>query len=50
MNENQKIIVDACCHVKDSHIKGRLGSGKSACGVLIIDCDGNEYEFSKILR
>ena len=49
MSENQKIIVDACCHVKDAHLKGRCGSGKSACGVLIVDCNGSEFEFSKYL-
>jgi ribonuclease HI len=44
-----KIIVDACCHVEKAHIKGRTGRGKAACGVLVIDEKGNEYEFSKYL-
>jgi len=49
MSENQKIIVDACCHVKDAHIKGRPIIGKSACGVIIINSNGEEFEFSKYL-
>lgn len=44
-----KIIADACCHVPNAHVRGRSGVGKSACGVLIIDDKGNEYEFSKYL-
>lgn len=49
MNEDQRIIVDACCHTPNAHIKGRDGFGKCACGVLIIDGKGNESEFSKYL-
>jgi len=45
----QKIYVDAYCIVKNAHIKGRVGYGKSACGVLILDVYGNEYEFTKYL-
>lgn len=44
-----KIITDACCHKPNSNIKGSCGSGKAACGVLIIDEFGNENEFSKYL-
>jgi len=44
-----KIVVDACCHIPEAHIKGRAGRGKAACGVLIIDEEGNEQEFSKYL-
>jgi len=49
MSNMQKIIVDACCHVQSAHIKGRGGIGKSAFGVLILDGNGNEHEFSKYL-
>ncbi len=49
MSNPHQIIVDACCHIPDAHIKGRIGSGKSACGVLIIDNKGQEYEFSGYL-
>ena len=34
---------------KRRHIKGRVGFGKSACGVLIIDSDGKELECAKYL-
>lgn len=44
-----KIIIDACCIVSSAHLKGRPGRGKAACGVLIIDEKGNEYEFKKYL-
>lgn len=44
-----KIIVDACCHIQNANILGRLGKGKSACGVLIIDHQGREYEISRYL-
>lgn len=44
-----KIIVDACCHVPDAHLKGRAIRGNSACGVLIINEYGDEKEFSKFL-
>jgi len=44
-----KIIIDACCHIKNAHIKGRSGKGKAACGVLIIDERDNEFKFSKYL-
>lgn len=49
MDNIPKIIVDACCVVKDAHLKGRAGKGKCACGVLIIDEHGIEHEFSKYL-
>ncbi|MBU2590968.1 MAG: ribonuclease HI family protein [Nitrospinota bacterium] len=44
-----KIVSDACCHINNAHIKGRVGYGSSACGALIIDDQGNEHEFSKYL-
>jgi len=44
-----KIIVDACCHIQNAHLKGRTGKGKAACGVLIIDNSGNEFEYSAYL-
>ena len=44
-----KVIVDACCHIPNAHIKGRAGKGKAACGVLVIDQSGQEHEFSKYL-
>ncbi|MCJ7740568.1 ribonuclease HI family protein [Candidatus Microgenomates bacterium] len=44
-----KVIVDACCHIPNAHILGRIGKGKAACGVLVIDHSGQEYEFSKYL-
>ena len=44
-----KIIIDSCCYIEKAHIKGRAGKGKAACGVLVIDERGNEYEFSKYL-
>jgi ribonuclease HI len=44
-----KIIVDACCHIPNAHLKGRAMRGKSACGILVIDEKGIEYEFSKYL-
>jgi len=49
MSDCSKIYVDARCHIANAHLKGRSGYGKSACGVLIIDTNGNEYEFSKYL-
>jgi ribonuclease HI len=49
MSECSRIIVDACCHIPDSHLKNRIGYGKSACGVLIIDTKNMEYEHSKYL-
>lgn len=44
-----KIVVDACCHVPNAHITGRTGKGECACGVLIIDQNGTEHEFTKYL-
>ena len=35
-----KIITDACCHIPNAHIRGRVGRGFSACGVLILDVQG----------
>ncbi len=49
MSDCSRIYVDACCHIADAHLKNRVGYGKSACGVLIIDIRTNEYEFSKYL-
>ena len=49
MSDCSRICVDACCHISDAHLKNRIGYGKSACGVLIIDANGIEYEFSKYL-
>jgi ribonuclease HI len=44
-----KIVADACCHIQNAHIRGRSRRGKSACGVLVIDERGNEYEFKRYL-
>lgn len=44
-----KVVVDACCHIPNAHIQGRAGKGKAACGVLIIDHNGQEHGFSKYL-
>lgn len=44
-----KIVIDACCHVPNAHIKGRAIKGNSACGVLIINEYGDEKEYSKFL-
>ena len=44
-----KIYVDACCQIEDAHLKGRVGRGKAACGVLIIDNSGNEFEYTSYL-
>jgi len=44
-----KIIVDACVKVPDAHKKGRLGKGKAACGVIIVDEKGEETTFKKYL-
>jgi ribonuclease HI len=49
MSDCSKIYVDACCRIPNAHLKDRIGFGKSACGVLIIDDKNNEYEFSKYL-
>ena len=49
MSNCSKIIVDACCHIPNAHLKDRIGFGKSACGVLIIDDKNNEHECSKYL-
>ena len=42
MENSSKIIVDACCKIPNAHLSGRQGKGKSACGVLVIDEQGNE--------
>lgn len=44
-----KIIVDARCVVKNAHIRGRAGKGNAACGVLIINENGEEFELKKYL-
>lgn len=44
-----KIITDAHCVVPNAHIAGRAGKGKAACGALVIDERGMEYEFKKYL-
>ncbi len=49
MSDVPRIIVDATCQIQDTHIKGRAGVGKAACGVLIIDTNGEEYESSSYL-
>lgn len=49
MGDVPKIIVDATCKIPDAHKKGRAGTGKAACGVLIIDSDGQEFEYSSYL-
>jgi ribonuclease HI len=49
MSQKAKIIVDAHCVIKNAHIPGRVGRGKSSCGVLVIDEYGNEHQFSKYL-
>jgi len=35
--------------IPNAHLKDRIGFGKSACGVLIIDDKNTEHEFSKYL-
>ena len=37
MSDCSRIYVDACCHIPNAHLKDRIGYGKSACGVLILD-------------
>jgi ribonuclease HI len=49
MSDVPRIIVDATCKIPDAHKKGRAGIGKAACGVLIIDKNGQEYEYSLYL-
>jgi ribonuclease HI len=49
MPDCSRVIVDACCHIPDANLKDRIGYGKSTCGVLIIDINNKEYEFSKYL-
>lgn len=44
-----KVIVDACCYVSNANLPGRPGTGKCACGVLIMDEMGNEHERSQYL-
>lgn len=36
-----KIITDACCKIENAHLKGRIGKGKSACGMIILDEEEN---------
>lgn len=40
MNNKLKVVIDACCHIPNAHIKGRVGKGFSACGALFIDENG----------
>lgn len=49
MSDVPKIIVDATCKIPNAHLKGRAGVGKAACGVLIIDGNGQEYEYASYL-
>jgi len=49
MSDCSRIYCDACCHVPNAHLKNRIGYGKSACGVLIVDDKNNTSEFSKYL-
>jgi len=49
MSDCPRIYVDACCHIANAHLKNRVGYGESACGVLIVDTNGMEYEFSQYL-
>jgi ribonuclease HI len=46
MNDGPKIIVDATVRIPNANVPGRAKVGKAACGVLIIDTDGQEYECS----
>lgn len=43
------VIADACCKVPEANIKGRSGFGKSACGCVIIDEQGQVFEYKKYL-
>src|SRR3990170_5785198 len=38
-----KVVTDACCHIPQAHLAGRIGRGFSACGVLFFD------EFDQVL-
>jgi len=49
MSDYPRIYVDACCYIPNAHLKDRIGNGESACGVLIIDTNNEEYEFSQYL-
>ncbi len=49
MSDIPCVIVDATCKIPDSHKPERSGSGKAVCRVLIIDTDGQEYEYSSYL-
>ena len=49
MSHTSEVYVDACCRVENAHKKGRVGYGKCACGVLIINEKEEEYIFSKYL-
>ncbi len=44
-----KVVVDATCQIKNAHLKGRTTKGESACGVLVIDEKGKEYQYSRYL-
>ncbi len=44
-----KVVVDATCQIENAHIKGRSSKGDSACGVLIVDEKGKEYQYSRYL-
>lgn len=47
--DKTKVYVDACCQIPNANIKGRIGIGKCACGVYVIDKYGNTTEYSKYL-
>lgn len=49
MSDCSRIYVDACCRIPNANVKGRIGFGKAACGVLIIDDKNAEYEYAKYL-
>ena len=50
MKKRFKVVTDACCHVPEAHKKGRMGRGFCACGVVIIDKEGNTaHETGKYL-
>lgn len=44
-----KICSDAHVVVQKAHEKGRLGYGKAACGVIIVEADGAEVAYSSYL-
>jgi len=43
-----KIYTDACCKIPNANEKGRLGKGKSTCGIIILS-NNEEHLFSKCL-